>query len=145
MRQDGRVMSPVRARKEAGMSLLGVLVVIVVLGAVASIAYLKVQQSPWSVSGPAGTPTVGTSAKSAPSVPGITGAISAMQVVACQQLLAQVQSAISIYAVEHGGSNPADLSALVPGLLKTDPAKALAAGQKLSYVNSTGVVTGKCR
>ena len=127
------------------MSLLGVLVVVVILGAVASIVYLKLQQSPGFSSTPGLTPTVSTSAKPAISVPGITGAISAMQVVACQQLLAQVQSAISIYAVEHGGSNPADLSALVPGLLKTDPAKALAAGQKLSYVNSTGVVTGKCR
>ena len=133
-----------RAADDRGIGLMGVLAVIVILGAVAALAVLSLnQQQAVTAKSPGSSPT--SSSRPAASVPAVDSAVNAMAVVACEQLVAQVQTAIAVYSAEHGGTNPPGLAALVPGLLKTNPINALVHGQRLTYNSSTGAVTAKCK
>lgn len=134
-------MRPPRRTDSAGLGLVGLLAVVVLLALLAAGAFVALRgaSSPTAATPAGAGASVTTAAAGAPT----TNAVDATRVAACQALAAEVQTALTLYQAQHGGY-PSSLAALVPGLLKSDPATALASGQSLGYSAASGTLSPHC-
>jgi hypothetical protein len=131
-------------RSSDGLGFVGVLAVIVVLGLVGALGVFSLESNsrdPVHLIG--ATPMPGATQSLAASA--AVQAIDQMAVAACQEALAEVESAVALYSVSNGGAYPARLQNLVPKWLKTDPEKSLGRGQTLTYSAVSGVVSARCK
>jgi hypothetical protein len=131
-------------RSSEGLGFVGVLAVIVVLGLAGGLGVLSLESNsrdPGQLSG--ATPMPG--ATQSPATIADARTIDQVAVAACQEVQAELQSALELYAVSNGGAYPARLQNLVPKWLKTDPEKSLGRGQTLTYSAVSGVVSARCQ
>ena len=130
-------------RSSEGLGFVGVLAVIVVLGLAGGLGVFSLEsdsQDSGHLSGVAPMP----GATQSPATIADVRAIDQLAVAACQEVQAELQSALALYSVSNGGAYPARLQNLVPKWLKTDPEKSLVRGQTLTYSAVSGVVSARC-
>jgi len=130
----------------AGFGLIGVLVVVVILGLMGAGAILVVNtESAMPRTDGLGSPVASTMPTGQPTGhPSPTSVTDPAAIAACRALVAEIQTAISVYSAMHAGGNPSSLADLVPGLLKSDPLKGLRPGQVLKYDAASGTIKATC-